>query len=392
MPNHRLARCHNLEDLRREARRRAHPMVFDYLDGGADDEVTLRRNSRAFADYELLFRVLVGVDAVDSATTVLGTPCAVPIIASPSAGNRLFHTEGEIAVARAAAEAGMIYCLSTLSSASMEAVAAASQGPKWFQLYVWKDRGLVREMLQRARAAGYGALILTVDFPITGNRERDLRNQLLIPPKIRPRHVWQALTHPRWTLDYLRSPAIRYANLSEDQPAASLADFVAAQLHAGFDWHDVEWLLGEWSGPSLIKGVVRADDATRAVAAGFNGIMISNHGGRQLDHSPAPIDVLASIVDAAAGRAEVILDGGVRRGTDVLKALALGARAVSAARPYLYGLAAGGHAGVRRAFELLTTAVRRDMALLGIRTPAEIDASFIRRLRAPASLQQDTRT
>lgn len=374
-----MENCVNLADLRRAAIRRAHPIVFDYIDGGADDEHTLARNATAFADYELMFRVLVGVESVDPGTRILGQQTTLPYIASPAAGNRLFHTEGELAVARASAEAGIIYCLSTLASASIEAVAEVSKGPKWFQLYVWKDRALVKEMLDRARAAGYQALILTVDFPIAGNRERDLKNQLFIPPKIRPRHVWDALKRPGWTVDYLFSPPIRYANLSQDSPAISLADFVAAQLNAAFDWHDVEWLLGEWNGPSVIKGIVRTDDARRAVATGFNGIMVSNHGGRQLDFSPAPIDVLGSIIDEVGAAAEVILDGGVRRGTDVLKALALGARAVSAARPYLYGLAAAGYPGVRRALDLVDRSIRRDMALLGVRSVAEIDSSFVRR-------------
>lgn len=379
----RIRRCLNVADLRAEARRRAHPMVFDYIDGGADDEHTLRRNSLAFAEYDLMFRVLVGVDEVDTSTTVLGQRISVPFFAGPSAGNRLFHTEGERAVARGAAEAGTIYCLSTLSSVSMEEIAKVAPGPRWFQLYVWKDRALVKEMLDRARAAKYSALILTVDFPIAGNRERDPRNGLSIPPRIGLRQVLQALAHPRWTWDYVRSPPISYANLSQETPATSLADFVASQLDAGFDWKSAEWVLGEWNGPAVIKGVVRVEDARRAVRTGFRAIMVSNHGGRQLDFSPAAIDALEPIVDAVSGDAEIILDGGVRRGTDILKALALGARAVSFARPYLYGLAAGGTAGVRRAFEILSSAVRRDMALLGVRTVAEIDRSFIRRRSEP---------
>jgi L-lactate dehydrogenase (cytochrome) len=378
----RFAHCLNIADLRAAARRRAHRMVFDYIDGGADDERTLRRNSDAFSEYDLLFRVLVGVDGVDTSTTVLGERLALPFFTSPSAGNRLFHTQGERAVARAAGDAGVIYCLSTLSSVSIEEIAALTQGPKWFQCYVWKDRGLVREMLDRARAAGFKAMILTVDFPVTGNRERDPRNGFTIPPKVGLRQAWEALKRPAWTWDYLTKPPIKYANLSADTAAVSLTQFVAEQLNAGFSWRDAEWLLGEWNGPSVIKGVVREDDAVRAVATGFNAIMVSNHGGRQLDDSPAPIDVLEGIVGAVGDRAEVILDGGVRRGTDVLKALALGARAVSFARPYLYGLAAGGEAGVRRALAIIAAAVRRDMALLGARSVSEIDRSCIRARRS----------
>jgi L-lactate dehydrogenase (cytochrome) len=378
MSRSRLARCQNIAELRAAAARRAHPMVFDYIDGGADDEVTLRRNCEAFAGYDLAYRVLTGVDAVDTSTTLLGTRIGVPFFCSPSAGNRLFHTEGERAVAAAAAERDTIYCLSTLASVSIEEIAALTRGPKWFQLYVWKDRGLVREMLTRARAAGYQAMILTVDFPLTGNRERDPRNGFTIPPSYGPRQVWGALRRPAWTWDYLTSPSIGYANLSGDTPAVSLQQFVAEQLYAGFTWRDAEWLLGEWNGPAVIKGVVRPDDARRAVDLGFNAVTVSNHGGRQLDHSATPIEALEGIVQAVGSDAEVILDGGVRRGTDILKALALGARAVSFARPYLYGLAAGGLAGVRRALQLLGEGVRRDMALAGARSIAEIDRSMIR--------------
>jgi L-lactate dehydrogenase (cytochrome) len=377
----RLAHCLDVADLRAAALRRAHRLVFDYLDGGADDECSLRRNCEAFNEYELLFRVLVGVDAVDTSTTILGHKVTYPFFPSPTAGNRLFHTEGERAVAKAAGDLGTIYCLSTLSSISIEEVASLTQAPKWFQLYVWKDRGLVREMIARVRAAGFSALILTVDFPVTGNRKRDPRNGFTIPPKIGVRQAWEALKSPAWTLDYLTKPSIQYANLSKDTPATSLAQFVADQLNAGFSWRDAEWLLREWNGPSVIKGVVRQDDAQRAIATGFNGIMVSNHGGRQLDSSPAPIDVLPDIVDTVAGRAEVIIDGGVRRGTDILKALALGAKGVSFARPYLYGLAAAGEAGVRRALAILATDLRRDMALLGARNVSNVDRSCVRRRR-----------
>lgn len=377
MPRRDFKDCINIADLRAAARRRAHRMVFDYIDGGADDERTLDWNSSAFERYSLRYKVLTGAEEIDASTVVLGEKMALPFFCSPSAGNRLFHTEGERAVARAAAKAGVVYCLSTLSTVSMEEIAGLTAGPKWFQLYVWRDRGLVKEMLVRARAAGYKALILTVDFPITGNRERDPRNGFTIPPRTGPKQVWHALKAPAWSWDYVFGEPIRYANLSAETPAVSLNQFVAEQLYAGFDWRDAEWLLGEWAGPAVIKGVVRADDARRAVDLGFNAVMVSNHGGRQLDTSPAPIEVLDGVVQEVAGEADVILDGGVRRGTDVLKALALGARAVSFARPYLYGLAAGGEAGVDRALGLLAESVKRDMALLGVRSIAEIDRSFL---------------
>lgn len=374
-----ITKCRNMEDVRELARRRAHRMMFDYMDGGAEEEHTLRRNHAAFAEYELLFRVLVGVEAVEAGTTLLGQRLRYPFFPSPSGINRLFHTDGERAVAKAAGDAGLIYCLSTLSSVSIEEIASLVPGPKWFQCYVWKDRVLVKEMLTRARSAGFSALILTVDLPVHGNRLRDVRNGFGVPPKISMRQAWRALSRPAWTWDYLTSFPVGFANLSEKTTAMSLAQFVGAQLHAGFTSQDAEWLLGEWNGPSLIKGIVREDDAQRAVASGFNAIVVSNHGGRQLDHSPAPIDVLEGIVNAIGGRAEVVLDGGIRCGSDVLKALALGARAVSFAPPYLYGLAAAGEAGVRRVFDILADSVRRDMALLGVRTVSEINRSFINR-------------
>jgi L-lactate dehydrogenase (cytochrome) len=318
------------------------------------------------------------VDAIDTSTTVLGERIAHPFFPSPSGGNRLLHTMGERAVARAASDAGLIYCHSTLSTVSIEEIAKLTPGPKWFQSYAWKSRDLLREMLGRARKAGFTALILTSDLPVHGNRKRDVRNGFTIPPTIGVRQAWEALKRPAWTWDYLAGPPIRYANLSEETAAASLSEFIAAQLDAGFDWDDAEWLLGEWHGSSVIKGIVRADDARRAVDSGFNAIWISNHGGRQLSSAPAPIDVLGEIVRTVAGRAEIILDGGIRTGTDVLKALALGARAVSFGRPYLYGLAAGGEAGVRRAFEIIASTFRRDMALLGARSLGEIDRSCVR--------------
>nr|WP_281063753.1 alpha-hydroxy acid oxidase [Sphingomonas sp. LaA6.9] len=374
-----LTHCHNIEDLRIAARKRAHRMVFDYIDGAADDEAAMRNNGHQFSGYDLVHRVLTGVDQVDTSTTLLGRKIDIPFIISPSAGNRLFHTQGERAVARAASEFGTIYSLSTLSTVSIEEIGRLTSGPKWFQLYVWKDRGLVKEMLARARMSGFEALILTVDMPITGNRERDLHNRFTIPPKITPAQIWHALRAPRWTADYLMGPAIRYANLSADTPAISLAAFVAGQLHAGFNWRDAEWLLGEWNGPSVIKGVVDTDDAAKAVSTGFNAIAISNHGGRQLDASPAPIDMLPPIADKVGDAAELIVDGGIRRSTDILKSLALGARAVSFARPYLYGLAAGGQQGVTRALDLFTTSLRRDMVLLGVQSISELNRDFVRR-------------
>ena len=376
----RLSDCLNVQDYRKAAKRRAHKMVFDYIDGGSDDEVARFEGQRAFQDYRLAHRVLSGVDKPNMSTTVLGQKIDVPFILSPAAGNRLFHTDGELGPAKAAEAVGTVYCLSTLASRSIEQIGASTIGPKWFQLYVWKDRVLVKEMLARAKAAGYTALILTVDFPITGNRERDPRNGFTIPPKLGVKQVWHAMNAPLWSLDYLTKPSVKYANLAEDTSAVSLNDFVAQQLSADFSWEDAEWLLGEWNGPAMIKGVARPDDAVRAVRTGFGAIALSNHGGRQLDCSPAPIHCVQEVRDAIGDDAELIVDGGIRRGTDVLKALALGADAVSFARPYLYGLAAFGIEGAVQAVSQMRDAVERDMILAGVGAISELDQSFVRKV------------
>lgn len=368
----------NMADMRRAARARAHKMVFDYIDGGSDDEQAMVRNRAAFQQWTIAHKVLTGVGRVETKTRLLGTDLAVPFLLSPAACQRLFHTQGERAAACAAADMGTVFCLSTLSSVSMEEIAALTPAPKWFQLYVWKDRGLVREMVQRAKAAGYKALVLTVDLPRHGNRERDPRNGLTIPPKITLKTLWQAVRRPTWSYDYLTGSPIRFANLSHKQDAASLADFIAAQLSPDFTWDDAEWLLGEWVGPALIKGVVRADDAKRAVTTGFQGIMLSNHGGRQLDASPAPIQALSEVAAAVGDGTALIVDGGVRRGTDIIKVMALGADAVSFARPYLYGLAAGGRAGVDQALNLMRDGLERDMALAGVSSIQEMDMGLLR--------------
>ena len=366
MSNRRLSKCLDVEDVRALARSRAHKAVFDYIDGAADDEVTLRHNQSVFRQWSILHRVLVGVDDVDCSTRIFGRELSYPFICGPAAGNRLFHTQGELAVARSAAEFGVPYCLSTLASVSIEKIAAVNKGEKWFQLYVWKDRGRVREMLQRAKESGFTALILTADFAVAGNRQRDPRNGFTIPPKMTLKQILHAVRAPAWTWDYLFGEGIRYANLDLETPAATLSDFVAEQLSAEFNWQDAEWLLSEWSGNSVLKGLVHPDDALAAKRAGFDALMVSNHGGRQLDHAAPPLLMLEEIVEQVGAQMPVILDGGVRRGTDMLKALALGACAVSFARPYLYGLAAAGELGVRKVLSILATELERDFALAGV--------------------------
>jgi L-lactate dehydrogenase (cytochrome) len=304
----------------------------------------------------------------------------MPYFCAPTAMSRLFHHDGEIAVARAAARAGTLYCLSSISTTSIEDAAAAANGPKLFQVYVFKDRGLNREFIRRCKESGYVALALTVDVPVAGNRERDLVTGMTIPPQLTLATLLNFAMHPRWVWNYLTHPRIELANVRNriSGDVTTLVSFFNDQLDRAVSWDDAEWMIEEWGGPFAIKGILSVADAKRAVDVGASAVIISNHGGRQLDTSPAPIEVLSEIVDAVGDRLEVILEGGVRRGVHVLKALALGATACAGGRPYLFGLGAGGEAGVDRALEILKTDIERDMRLLGCRNVAEIDSTRIR--------------
>ena len=375
----RLARAVNIDDLRALAQRRLPRMVFDYIDGGADDEVTLRRSVDRFRDYTLSYDTLVDIAAIDTKRSVMGAPMQLPFFISPTAASRLFHISGEPAVARAAHQAGIVYSISTLGSTSIEDIAKATPGPKLFQIYVWKDRGLVKEVLQRVRAAGFHGVILTVDVPVAGNRERDPRNGFSIPPAVTPQTAAQVLTRPAWAWDLLRQPRIKPANFAHlPEPPGGIIGFINSQFDRSVTWKDAAWLREEWGGPFAIKGIINPADAERAVALGADAVWVSNHGGRQLDTCPTTIDALEAIVAAVAGRAEVILDGGVRRGSDIVKALALGAQAVALGRAYLWGLAAGGEAGVARALAILEAELTRTMALIGAPTVNDISRRFIR--------------
>lgn len=367
-----LSKAFNIEDLRRLARRRLPKFIFDYLEGGADDERVLARNRAAFNGYALLTRVLADVSEIDLGARILGMPSAMPFILSSTGASRFFHHEGELAAARAAAKAQVIYGTASSAMHSIEEVAAAGEGPRFFQVYVFGDRGLNSALVQRCKAANYGALFLTVDCAVAGNRERDLRNQLSIPPRMRPSIIWQLARRPAWLRRYLGSPAWGFPNvesaLDESTKAdfGSVAEWFGAQLDRSFTWQDAERLVDEWGGQFAIKGITRVEDARRAADIGATGIVVSNHGGRQLDGLPASLELLPPILDAVGDRLEVLVDGGFRRGTDILMALALGAKAVSLGRPYLYGLAAGGEAGVARAIDLLAGELRRNLTLMGI--------------------------
>jgi isopentenyl diphosphate isomerase/L-lactate dehydrogenase-like FMN-dependent dehydrogenase len=367
-------------------------MCFGYLDSGSDDEVTLRRNHDAYTELEMHYNVLRGLKSpLDMSTTVFGKDVQIPFFACPTAGNRMFHHLGEKAVASAAKHHGSLYGLSTLCTTGIDEIGTIlpKAHPKVFQLYVWKDRELVRDMLAQAREGGFEALALTVDFTWYGNRERDTRNEFTIPPSFSLAQVVGAVQAPAWTWDFITNDTYSYALLNKNVPAESLAKFVNEQISPEFTWKDAEWLCSEWqgTGPVAIKGIVRPDDAVRAIDHGFSTIWVSNHGGRQLNTSPAPIDVLPSIREAVGPDVEVILDGGVQRGTDICKALALGADSVGVGKPYLYGLGAGGTEGVIKALEILRVELERAMGLLGVATVAELQEKgpdLIRRRGASA--------
>ncbi len=382
-----LSNCHNIEDLRRVAKRKLPWPIFNYMDGGADDEITLRRNTDAFNDYELLPSQLSDVSRLDLSTTVLGQDIDWPVFLSPTGASRLFHHESEPAVARAALNAGTIYSLSTLGTTTIEDIAAVSNGPKMYQIYIFKDRGITRDFVKRCRANRFDALCLTVDTPVAGNRERDLVTGFGIPPKMNVRSVASYLWHLPWTVRALLKPEFDMVNVTSSTAATVIDEGVMAYVNSQFDrsinWNDVEWLATEWSGPLVIKGIQTVADARKAADCGATAVMLSNHGGRQLESAPAPVDCIAPIADALRDRLEIICDGGIRRGTHVIKALALGANACSIGRGYLFGLAAGGQEGVERALFLLRAELERGMALLGCRTVSTLGERYIQRRAGP---------
>jgi L-lactate dehydrogenase (cytochrome) len=379
----RLDDCHNVEDFRRLAKRRLPDPVFHYIDGAADDEVTKERNTAAFDDCDLVPRVLAGVEQVDMRTTLMGKEVALPLFFSPTALQRLFHWQGERAVGAAAERFGTWFGISSLATVSIEEVGATVTAPKLFQLYVHKDRGLNRSMIERCQAAGFDAIALTVDTIVGGNRERCLRTGFTSPPRLTPRSALSFAAHPRWTLDYLLREPFALPNLQTHvsagtKVATSIGDYFSTMLDQSMDWRAAERIRADWGGAFCLKGVMSAEDARRAVDIGATAIMVSNHGGRQLDGSRAPFDQLAEIVDAVGDRIEVICDGGIRRGSHVLKALSVGARACSGGRMYLYALAAAGQPGVERAMGKLRDEVERGMKLMGARTLADLSRDNLR--------------
>ncbi len=379
----RLGRAADVADLRRLAKRRLPAGVFDYIDGGAEDERTLAANVDAFGRIGFEPSVLRDVSAVDTGTEILGRRRALPLILSPTGFTRIADPQGELAVARAAARAGLPYSLSTMGTRSIEEVAGVSDGALWFQVYTWKDRALVKDLLDRAAAAGYEAILLTIDAAVLGRRERDVRRGYTLPPKVGLDTIVDGILHPGWTLDFLRNEPITFASVASNNPAddgssaVSLSAYMNSQFDAALSWGDVEWLRSVWSGPIVLKGIQTVADAELAVDAGVAAIALSNHGGRQLDGAPTPIELVEPVAQAVGGRVEIYCDGGVRRGSDIVKALALGADACMIGRAYLYALGAAGERGVDHVLRFLADGVHRTMALSGRATVAEIDRSLV---------------
>jgi L-lactate dehydrogenase (cytochrome) len=373
----RLARAASIRDLRLLARRRAPRAVFDYTDGAAGEEISLRRSRAAYSRVEFVPQVLRDVSSVDLSTTILGQRSAAPLVFAPTGFTRMMHTEGESAVARVAAGAGIPYALSTMGTTSVERLAI--EVPKarlWFQLYLWRDREASRDLVERARVAGYEALVLTVDTPVPGRRLRDERNGLTIPPALSARTFVDGALHPAWWFDLLTTETLEFASLNRFE--GTVAELVAQMFDPSATLDDLSWLRSAWSGPLVVKGIQTIADALAVVDAGVDAVVVSNHGGRQLDRAPTPLEVLPGVVDAVGDRAEVYVDGGILSGSDVVAAVAFGARAALVGRAYLYGLMAGGERGVQRAADILRAEVTSTLSLLGATHVDDLSRDHVR--------------
>lgn len=383
-PRMSINRCFNIMDFRRIAKRKLPAPVFHYIDGGADDEWSLRRNTDAYNDYELQPAHLSDVSNVSMRSTLFGRDIDWPVMIAPTGASRLFHAGGEPAVARAAEKFGMPYSLSTVGTTTIEDVAAIGDHPKVFQIYVFKDREITRGFVERCKASGYTALCLTVDTPVAGNRERDYVYGMMATAKPALASVPSMLRHPGWLYRAVVRKEMELVNITGGDNAQQFTDtnvmeFIDNQFDRSLTWKDVEWLAAEWDGPLIIKGVQTVDDCRKAANSGATAVMLSNHGGRQLEGTPAPVDCIASVADALHDRLEIICDGGIRRGTHIVKALALGANACSIGRGYLYPLAAGGQVGVERGLGLLRDEVQRTLALVGCDSLAKLDGRYVKK-------------
>ncbi|MEH6701724.1 alpha-hydroxy acid oxidase [Parasphingorhabdus sp.] len=378
-----ISDCHNVNDFRALAKKRLPFPIFDYIDGAADDEVTRRRNTTAYESCDLVPNVLTGVENIDMSTTVMGQKLAMPLFLSPTALQRLFHWQGEHAVARAAEKFGTFFGISSLATVSIEEIGSSISSPKMFQLYVHKDKGLNRSMVERCKAAKFDALTLTVDTIVGGNRERCLRSGFTSPPRITPTSFWSYAAKPAWGLNYMLRDKFELSNLKDHVSEGSsipnsVADYFTNMLDQSLDWKMAEEIAKDWGGEFCLKGIMSVADAKRAVDIGATAIMVSNHGGRQLDGSRAPFDQLAEICDAVGDKLDVICDGGITRGSHVLKALSVGAKACSGGRLYLYALAAAGQGGVERILSLLQNEIERDMKLMGVTAVDQLNRDNLR--------------
>lgn len=376
-------RALNIDDLRVLARERLPKVIFEFVDGGAQDEVSLRANREDFQKWRLRPRVLTDVSARDQSITLFGQRQASPLIVAPTGLAGIVARRGELAGARAADKFGLPYCLSCMSTCSIEDIASETTAPKWFQLYVLRDRGLTKAFIDRAKASRCTALVLTVDTKVQGPRERDMRNGFTVPPRFSVATMLDFARHWRWLLDVGLGPKVTFRNFAgtgvATDDAVSITQFIAGQYDLSVNWRDVEWFKANWGGPVLLKGILTSEDARLAIDHGADGVIVSNHGGRQLDGALSAVQALPAIADAVGDRLEVVLDGGIRRGADVLRARALGAKACMIGRPWLYGLAAGGQPGVERALEILRDEIDVALTLLGRASLAEVDRGAIER-------------
>ena len=372
--------CHNFEDFRKLAKRKLPSPIFHYIDGGSDDEITLNRNTSSFNDYDLIPSVLNDVSKIDMSTKVLGEKVDFPLFPSATAMHRLYHHEGERASAKAVEKMGTIFGTSTMGTVSIEEIGQINKGPKSFQLYIHKDRGLTDNLLERCKKAGFTSLCLTVDTVVAGNRERDRRTGFTTPPKLTLGSLLSFALHPVWTINHLIHEKFKLANIIHMTEKGSsidksVIDYINEQFDPDMNWKDAEYCVKKWNGPFALKGVMSVEDAKKAIDIGCTAIIVSNHGGRQLDGSRAPFDQLSELVDAVGDKIEIILDGGIRRGTHVLKALCLGAKACSFGKGYLFALAAGGQKGVEKILENMKTEINRDMKLMGCKNLSELNSS-----------------
>jgi L-lactate dehydrogenase (cytochrome) len=377
-----LKDCYNIEDFRKLAKKNLPSPIFHYIDGGADDELTLKRNTDSFSKCDLIPNILASVGEPDLSVNVFGHKIDMPLFLSPTAMQRLYHHDGDKASARAAEKFGTFYSMSTMATSSIEEISNISNGPKLFQLYIHKDQALTDNLIDRCKSSGFKGLCLTVDTVVAGNREKDHRTGFTTPPKLTLKSLISFAAHPKWTVNYLTHEKFKLANVAHftkngSSIAKGVMEYINEQYDPAMSWKDAEYCVKRWNGPFALKGLMSVEDAKKAVDIGASAIMLSNHGGRQLDGSRSPFDQLPAIVDAVGGKIEIIVDGGIRRGTHVLKALAMGATACSFGKGFLFALGAGGQEGVEMVLQRMRDEIRRDMILMGCKSIKDLNASKI---------------